>query len=111
MYIYNAILSNISKFGDICEPIYKYTLKIEDKMNNYLRKLKNLKLLSGDVYSKMLVSGAGPGIWYGLPEIHKTIFSVSFPFRPIFAFYNTPCFNIAKYLISVLSPFTKRVYY
>ena len=43
---------------------------------------------------------------YGLPKIHKPDFSTNFKFRPIFAAYNTPSFNLAKFLVPVLAPLT-----
>ena len=54
----------------------------------------------------MFTSGSGPGILYGLPKIHKPNFDTNFQFRLIFAAYNTPSFNLAKFLVPILNPFT-----
>ena len=54
----------------------------------------------------MFVSGSGPGILYGLPKIHKSDFFTRFQFRQIFASYSTPSFNLAKFLVPILNPFT-----
>ncbi|KAF2347718.1 hypothetical protein FHG87_021527, partial [Trinorchestia longiramus] len=102
-----AIISDRSKFQLISEPIHSYTLKIEDKINNFLRKLKDLKMLSADNYSKIFVSGSGPGKLYGLPKIHKSNFSTMFQFRPTFAAYNTPGFSVAKFLVPILNPISR----
>ena len=59
----------------------KYTTKIEDKINNSLRKLKDLSHISSDVYSKLYCKGSAPGILYGLHKIHKPDFSTKFQFR------------------------------
>jgi hypothetical protein len=88
----------------------KLTLKIEDKLNNFFRKIKALKVISDETYKHLFVSGSGPGILYGLPKIHKPSFGVNFPFRPIFAAYNTPSFNLATFLVPILTPFTTNEY-
>ena len=49
-------------------------------------------------------------ILYSLPKIHKPYFSSKFQFRPIFAAYKTPSFNLAKYLVPILSPLTTNQY-
>ena len=55
---------------------------------------------------KDYVSESGPGVLYGLPKIHKPNFCTDYQFRPIFAAYNAPTFNIAKFLEQTLSPLT-----
>ena len=52
------------------------------------------------------MTGSSPGVLYGLPKIHKLDFRDKFQFRPIFAAYNAPSFNLAKYLVNILKPFT-----
>lgn len=102
----NTIISDASKFSIITDPIEKFSLRIEDKINNFLRKIKKLELIPQDVINKLFVSGSGPGILYGLPKIHKLDFSSKFQFRPIFAAYNCPSYNLAKFLVPVLNPIT-----
>ena len=103
----NKIISDRSKFKLISEPIHQFSLKMEDKINNFLRKLKKSAVISDDVYKRLFVSGSGPGTLYGLPKIHKPNFSTLFQFRPIFAAYNNPSFNIAKFLVPILAPLTR----
>jgi hypothetical protein len=103
----NQIVSDKTKFREISEPWNKFTLRIEDKINNFLRKLKSLKLLSDDLYHQLFVTGSSPGILYGLPKVHKPDFSSKFQFRPIFAAYNTPSVKLAKFLVPLLAPFTR----
>ena len=76
---------------------------MEDKVNRLLRKLKDCDAISDVVYKNLYVSGASPGILYGLPKIHKPDFSGKFQFRPIFSAINTPCYKLAKYLVPLLS--------
>ena len=105
-----TIISDSTKFSLIDESIEKYTLRIEDKINSFIRKLKNTRLIAQDVYDRTFVSGSGPGILYGLPKIHKIDFASKFQFRPIFAAYKTPSYNLAKYLVPLLSHLTTNDY-
>ena len=102
----NELISDRTKFTEITDNIHTYSTRVEDKINNFLRKMKNLKLLSDITYKKLFVSGSGPGILYGLPKIHKSNFNVNFPFRPIFAAYNAASYKIAKFLVPILAPLT-----
>ena len=77
-----GIISDRQKFNEIKDSIHSYSTRIEDKISNFLRKLKNLKLLSDETYKNLFVSGSGPGILYGLLKIHKSNFCTEFPFRP-----------------------------
>ena len=106
----NNIISDRNRFQLITEDIIKYTLKSEDKINNFLKKLKTCTDIPADVVSKLYASGSSPGILYGLPKMHKSDFSVKFQHRPIFAAYNTPNFNLAKFLVPILKPFTTNEY-
>ena len=106
----NKNISDVSKFAAVEESFTKFTLKIEDKINRFLLKLKNCKSISDDIYSKLRVTGSSPGILYGLPKIHKLDFSSKFQFRPIFAAYNTPSFNISKFLVPIHSKLTVNKY-
>ena len=105
-----SIIDDRSKFLPLDIPISKYCLKIETKINTFLKKIRSSEFITDDLYRKLFVSGSGPGILYGLPKIHKIDFSTKFQFRPIFAAYNTPSFNIAKFLVPILNPFTKNQY-
>ena len=59
------MISDTTKYCAIKEPLITYSLRIEDRINNFLRKLKNLSLMSDDTYKKLFVSGSGLGyfIW------------------------------------------------
>ena len=67
-------------------------------------------MISDTQYNSLYVSGSGPGVLYGLPKIHKTDFKEKFQFRPIFAAYNTPSFNLAKFLVPILNPISTNSY-
>ena len=74
----------------------------EDKINRFLRKLKQPNIISASTYNFLFTFGSGPGILYGQPTIHKT----GPPLRPILAAYYTAAYNIAKFIVPLLEPFT-----
>ena len=43
------VISDRTKFQEISQPVHKFVIKIEDKINNFLRKLKNSKVLPDDL--------------------------------------------------------------
>ena len=100
------ILTNSSNFEEVVEPINKAVQRIEDQINNFLRKLKSLKIINQSIYSDLCVSGSSPGILYGLPKIHKLDFNVNFQHRPIFASYNCTSYKLSKFIVPMLSKFT-----
>ena len=100
------LISDKSKFSEIKESPSKFTTRIEDKVNSLLRKLKKKGSITENLYKKMYATGTGPGILYGLPKTHKSNFSTEFPLRPIFNSCNTPTYNISKFLVNLLNPFT-----
>ena len=102
----DRIIQDPTKFAPISETISKFTLRMEDKINRFLLKIRKLNCITQEIYDSLRSTGSAPGILYGLPKIHKTDFASKFQFRPIFAAYKTPSFNITKYLVSVLSSLT-----
>ena len=104
------IITNVSKFSVINESWNKYSLKMEDKINRFLLKLKNQKIFSDETYNQLRATGSSPGILYGLPKVHKSDFKTKFQCRPIFAAYNVPSYNISKFLVPVLSNLTCNEY-
>ena len=106
----DELISDRTKFELISAPVHRYTRKIEDKLNNFLRKIKDSIDCPSETFKKFFASGSGPGILYGLPKIHKHDFGTKFQFRPIFAAYNNPCFKLAKFISSVIMPFADNQY-
>ena len=99
-------LLNCPQFEVLTHSIKKFSLKLEDKVNNFLRKLKGLQSISNECYQSLYVRGSGPGVLYGTPKIHKDDFASKFQLRPIFAAYNTASYKISKYLVPILKPLT-----
>ena len=77
---------------------FSVTLKIEDKINRFLVKLKKIGMIGEMIYKKLYVTGSSPGILYGLAKIHKT----GVPLRPILAAYNTASYVLSKFLIPLI---------
>ena len=100
----DELISDRTKFSEIKESIQVYSLRVEDKINNFLRKLKNMSLLPDETYKKLYATGSGPGILYGLPKTHKANFASNYQLRPIFAAYNAASYKLAKFLVPVLLP-------
>ena len=62
------IISDTSKFKKLsADP----TLLREGQLQRFLRKLKNKKFFTKEVYDKIYPSGSKPASIYGLPKIHK----------------------------------------
>ena len=111
---YDLMVIELVQCGNNLDPIIRRYhsvnhMKIEDRINNFLRKLKNMSLMSDDTYKKLFSSGSGPGILYGLPKIHKVDFAHKFQLRPIFAAYNSASYKLAKFLVPILDPFTRKL--
>ena len=98
------ILDDDSKFEKINNDWFKTILKQEDKVNRFLRLIKNN--LPESCYNFLFASGSVPGILYGLPKIHK----LNCPIRPILSAIGTVNYNIAKFLVPILSPLTSNEY-
>ena len=90
------IISDVTKFECISVPFDRYTRKIEDKINYFLRKIKDSIVCDADVFKRLFASGSAPGVMYGLPKIHKPDFANKYQFRPIFAAYNNSMFSTCQ---------------
>ena len=100
----NDLLSDTSKFVQLptTTDIYKLALKEEDSINRFLLSLHNKGFIDKALYHKIKSTGSSIGVMYGLPKVHKT----KLPLRPVLSAYNTPSYCLAKYLVSLLEPFT-----
>ena len=54
--------------------------------------------------------GTKPGVMYGNCKVHKQQVDGCPPFWPILSTLKTPTYNIAKFLVLILNPFTKDEY-
>ena len=100
------ILSDPTKFVRIIDDSFTITLKLEDRINRFLSKLKSLGTITEETYKNLFVTGSAPGIIYGLTKIHKA----NLPLRPILAAYKTAMYKIAKFVVPLLEPFASNEY-
>ena len=99
-----ALLNDNSIFKKVDGDILSIIIKLEDKLNRILKKIKND--IGEKIYNDLFVSGSQPGIMYCLPKIHK----IGNPFRPIISSINSTGYKLAKFLIPMISPLTKNSY-
>ena len=97
------ILNDTTKFKVILEDPHKVVTRAEDKLANFLRRLKSDRVISNDLYKQLHSSGASPGVMYGLPKTHKN----GTPVRPILAALGTYNYPLAKFLVPILEPLTR----
>ena len=64
--------------------------------------MKKAGKITDSIYRHLYASGSSPGILYGLPKIHKP----DVPLRPILAAYKTALYNLTKFLIPFIEPFS-----
>ena len=65
------ILSDFTKFRKLTESVTSVAWRIEDKVNRFLRKIRDLGLIDIHQYMSIYASGSSPIILYGLPKVHK----------------------------------------
>ena len=100
------ILQDNTKFLKIGTPTFSSIFKQEDKINRFLKQLKDNGVINNETYLELYSSGNAFGVLYGLPKIHKQ----DIPLRPILAAYNTPNYKIAKYISHLITPYSLNQY-
>ena len=99
-----TIISDCSKFCKLTHfDAFLTTLRLEDKVNRFLSKIKKLGIISDQIYKDLYSTGTSPGTLYGLPKIHKA----GLPMRPILAAYNTAVYKLSKFLVPMIDGFTR----
>ena len=58
-------------------------------------------------YEKLCPKGSQPSVLYGLSKIHKQTVNGIPKLRPILCAINTPTYQLAKYFVGILEPYTK----
>ena len=105
------MLSDSSKFKKLNVKPGKeinYLLQQEDRLTNFLKKVK--KSISEKLYKELYPRGSQPGIIYGLSKIHKPLIN-NFPkLRPILSAINTATYSWAKFFVPLLKCFTMNEY-
>ena len=99
-----TIINDRSKFKQITTDKATYLLKLEDKLNRLLRSIKTS--IGEPTYNALTSFGSIPGVLYGLPKIHK----LHIPLRPIISTIGTFNYNLAKFLVQIITPLTTNEY-
>ena len=67
---------------------------MENRIINVLKKLKNKKIISENIYEDLYPVGSLPGILCGRAKIHKPIKDGVPSFRPILSAIGTPAYKL-----------------
>ena len=111
-----GVLSDINKFQPIgfdnLNGDLRYLLGKEEELKDFLKDLKDKKVISDQDYTRMVPIGCSPGILYGLCKVHKEVppGDTCPPFRPILSAIGTASYNVAKFLVPILEPLTTNRY-
>ena len=100
------ILGDTSKFQEVERDEDALLRSLQDKLNNFLRDLKKQDKISEQDYLRCYTSGTSLGAMYGLAKTHKP----DIPLRPIVSAYNTPNYNIGKFVLPMISHLSTNQY-
>ena len=108
------ILNDDTKFVEVTlggrHKELNYLLQEEKKITDFLKVLRDKETITKFEYNKLKPCGSQPGILYGLCKVQKGCVGDTPPFRPILSSINTSSYHIAKFLVPLLSDFTKNQY-
>ena len=96
----DEILADCSKFELLDGDTVKLTLRRENPVKAFLKKLKSDNCVTDKTYNELYPTDTRIGILYVLPKIHKS----SIPFRPILSCINHYSYKIARFFIPFLTP-------
>ena len=71
-------------------------------VNNYLRKFRTMGVITVEACKSLLRTGAETGILHG-KKMHRHDFNTKFQFRLSFAAYQTPSYNLPKFLVPLFT--------
>ena len=83
-----------------------FLLNSEKKLKDIIKPLYQKECLTKKEYDSIYPTGSRPGILYGSAKVHKPIIDNCPSFRPILSAIGTPTYNLAKFLVPILSPLT-----
>ncbi|XP_065667635.1 uncharacterized protein LOC136087934 [Hydra vulgaris] len=102
------IISDKTKFKELKDDP---TIKREQSLQGYLRKLKKHNCFENDVCNNIYPVGSQTARIYALPKMHKLSKDSSLPpFRPIISTIRTYSYKLAKFLSGLLSPYIPKFY-
>ena len=102
-----------SKFSKLDIPAVKkinHIFNLEKRITSELKLLKDKKIIEKSTYKNIKPVGSRPGILYRLGKIHKEFCNGPPPFCPIVSAIGTPTYELAKFLLKFLTPWTANEY-
>ena len=78
----------------------------EKKLKDIIKPLYQKECLTKKEYDSIYPTGSRPGILLCSAKVHKPIIENCPSFRPILSAIGTPTYNLAKFLVPILSPLT-----
>ena len=85
----------------------KFIIEKEKEIKDFLTTLVGKEVVKPDVFKRLCPKGSKPGIIYGLCKVHKENTTGDCPpFRPILSAIDTTSYNLATFLVLILSPYT-----
>ena len=103
------ILSNSKKFVKSSVVDHKHLniiIGIEKKLTDLLKEWKASEAISEIDYKKPTPRVSSFGDLYGVCKTHKKVLDKCPPFRPILSAIKSPSYNLAKFLVLTLGPFS-----
>ena len=89
---------------------YNQMIKETKEVDSLLSELLTKHAISADQREKLSPKGPNPARLYGLPKIHKPPVDGLPKYRPIISQIGSPTYQIAKFLLSFIQPFTENEY-
>ena len=105
----NEFLSDITKFKKLHIPSgkeFNYIHNQQLRLTKFLKELEKKGVLSKVEYDILVPAGTQPSVLYGLSKIHKPTINGTPKLRPILSAINTPTYQLAKFFVKILKPFT-----
>ena len=88
----------------------RYILNLEAAIKSALSPLLKRKAISQETFDHLVPSHSSPGIMYGLPKVHKPVVNNKPMYRPILCALGTASYNLAKFLLPMITPITNNQY-
>ena len=89
---------------------YNFMKKEKSEVDDLLSELVDKRSISEAIREKLSPNGPNPARLYGLPKIHKPLVDGFPKYRPIISQIGSPTYQIAKYLLEFVKPFTSNEY-
>ena len=107
------MVADESKFEKVAvkqDKDYNFMTNEKKGVDKFLSELVNKKSIDETVRSKLSPDGPRPARLYGSPKIHKPPVNGLPKYRPIISQIGSTTYNIAKFLLPFLEPFTTNEY-